>query len=65
MTSVRTPLGKVEKRELATINIIEDGSKTFHVVRFQTQFANQSVLIERIALEREDGAYRVSGYFFE
>jgi len=72
LTSVRTPLGKLEARKLVsaleqTSVPLPDGKKlegTFVIAQFDATFANLQYAIETVTFEKSpDGAWRASGYY--
>lgn len=67
MESVREPLGPVSARVL--VNVIETNDPPgappgdYRMLQFQTDFAQKPGSVETVVLSREDGAWKVSGYF--
>lgn len=62
---VRVPLGAVKSRVLVTADFAPAPPDGYWVVKFRTDFAGKAGAIERIALVREDDAWRVAGYTIE
>ena len=62
---VRVPLGAVKTRVLVTADFAPAPPDGYWVIKFRTDFAGKSEAIERIALVREDDAWRVVGYTIE
>ncbi len=66
---VRTPLGKVESRELiaaqATTSLPGAPEGEYVVIQFKTHFANNPDSIETITPMKSEGVWRVSGYFIK
>ena len=65
---VRTPLGEVEERRLASVQRLStlpgapDGD--YEVIQFQTKFADRELLtIETVIMVRNGDAFDVAGYF--
>ncbi|MEL6876562.1 MAG: DUF4019 domain-containing protein [Pseudomonadota bacterium] len=59
----RGPLGDVIRREAISFETVAAPPRGYQVVRFRTDFQNQSGVIESVTLEREAGELRVVGYF--
>lgn len=65
--SVREPLGRVSSRILQSVvpskTLPGAPAGEYEVVQFQTRFATKPDGTETVVLSREDGRWRVSGYF--
>lgn len=65
--SVRQPLGRVSSRALQsamqTKTLPGAPAGDYQVLQFQTRFAGKPDAVETIVLSRENGGWRVSGYF--
>ena len=65
--SVRQPLGRVSSRTLQsavqTKTLPGAPAGDYQVLQFQTRFATKPDAVETIVLARENGSWRVSGYF--
>ncbi|TIX48995.1 helix-turn-helix domain-containing protein [Alteraurantiacibacter aquimixticola] len=59
----RGPLGAVETRLLAEVETVPAPPRGYQMVRFRTDFANRSGVIETVILQREDEQWRVVGYW--
>jgi beta-lactamase regulating signal transducer with metallopeptidase domain len=71
LTSVRTPLGTVNSRKLASATN-QKGIPTpsggmlkgdYVIAQFHTSFANLDSAVETVTFELQDGAWKASGYF--
>ena len=62
---VRVPLGAVTSREALSEESIPGGPRGLRLVRFRTSFANKPAATETLSLAREDGAWKVGGYYIE
>jgi DNA-binding CsgD family transcriptional regulator len=62
---VRTPLGAVVSRQLLSEDSIPTPPNGNIVVKFRTSFASKTDALETLALSREDGFWKVVGYFIE
>lgn len=66
---VREPLGQVTSRELAGVEQHGDlpgmPSGDYRVLRFATDFAKAKGTVETVVMAKEDGAFRVIGYFIK
>lgn len=62
--AVRTPLGAIVSREVIAVSDVEDDGQDYVIVQFRSDFENQTGLTEQVALERDGGALKVTGYFF-
>jgi hypothetical protein len=65
---LRTPLGKVETRELKRIDHTtptgaDDGD--YYMVQYDSTFANKSVIETTTPRREADGNWRVSGYYIK
>ena len=60
--NVRVPLGAIKTRVLVTADFAPAPPDGYWVIKFRTDFAGKTGAIERIALVREDDAWRVVGY---
>lgn len=73
LASVRTPLGALESRRLASatyqkdVPLPEGGtlSGEFVIVQFETAFANMKYTVETVTFELQDGSWKASGYFIK
>ena len=70
LRAVRTPLGALEKREMATSKFstalpgAPDGE--YIVFQFSSSFAHKATALETVtAMKDTDGAWRVAGYFIK
>lgn len=65
--SVRQPLGRVSSRTLQSVvqtkTLPGAPAGDYQVLQFQTRFATKPDAVETIVLARENGSWRVSGYF--
>ena len=62
---VRTPMGAVLSRRLASTDDVPAGPNGLFMVRFRADFANRPGALETVTLAREEGALRVAGYTIE
>jgi DNA-binding CsgD family transcriptional regulator len=62
---VRTPLGAVLSRQLLSEDDVPTPPNGNIVVKFRTSFAGKANALETLALSREDGTWKVVGYFIE
>lgn len=62
---VRVPLGAVESRRALDQRSVPAPPNGYEMVRFRTRFAARGTLIETLSLAREDGQWRVVGYYLE
>jgi DNA-binding CsgD family transcriptional regulator len=62
---VRTPLGAVVSRRLLSEEHVPTPPNGNVVVKFRTSFANKADATETLALSREDGTWKIVGYFIE
>ena len=60
--NVRVPLGAIKTRVLVTADFAPAPPDGYWVIKFRTDFGGKTGAIERIALVREDDAWRVVGY---
>ncbi|WCT72104.1 DUF4019 domain-containing protein [Sphingomonas naphthae] len=58
---VRVPLGAVISRTLVSQENLPAPPDGYEVVKFRTRFANKAEAVETVALDREDGNWRVVG----
>ena len=63
--SGRVPLGAVLSRTLSDELAVPAAPSGNHVVRFQTRFANKPGATETVSLSREDGIWKVVGYYID
>ena len=61
--AVREPLGDVVSREAISFSDINQDGNDYVIVRFRTLFENGTQIVEQVALEQDDGALKVTGYF--
>ncbi|WP_206542345.1 DUF4019 domain-containing protein [Sphingomonas sanguinis] len=65
--AVRQPLGRISSRTLQSVvqtkTLPGASAGDYQVLQFQTRFATKPDAVETIALARENGRWRVSGYF--
>lgn len=64
-TKVRGPLGAVRSRTLLTHDSVPAPPAGVEVVKFRTDFANKTGVIETVSLVREDGAWKVNGIYLD
>lgn len=62
---VRTPLGVVASRELLSEDSVPTPPNGNIVIKFRTSFASKADVLETVALSREDGTWKVVGYFID
>lgn len=62
---VRVPLGAVVSRTLVSADEVPTPPNGNYVVKFRTTFANKAEAVETVALNREDGRWKVVGIFIE
>jgi DNA-binding CsgD family transcriptional regulator len=62
---VRVPLGPVRSRAFLSQEDVPAPLRGVEVIKFRTSFANKPNAIEKLSLAREDGAWRVVGYYIE
>jgi DNA-binding CsgD family transcriptional regulator len=62
---VRVPLGAVTSRTLLSADDVPTPPNGSMVVKFRTSFATKPQALETLALVREDGEWRVVGYYIE
>ena len=62
---VRSPLGDVIKRELASVRYLNAPPKGFQEVVFRTEFANRAGATETVTLVKEEGGWKVVGILIE
>lgn len=63
--AARAPLGKVLDRRAIQFTTVNEGGKTYEIALFRTAFEHRNGVIERVAMEREDGELKVGGYFIQ
>ena len=63
--SARVPLGRALSRSLAGEESIPAPPRGLQLVRFRTDFATKADATETLSLVREDGSWRVVGYYIE
>lgn len=61
----RVPLGRVLSRTLTGDEGIPAPPNGYQLVRFRTDFANKAGAVETLSLAREDGQWRIVGYYIE
>lgn len=62
----RVPLGAMTSREALTHDSVPAPPRGYEMVRFRTTFAGKAEPVtETLSLEREDGAWKVVGYWIE
>ncbi|XUU61530.1 DUF4019 domain-containing protein [Erythrobacter sp. HA6-11] len=59
----RIPLGKALRREMIEVRSVNAPPNGFEILRFRTDFEDRQEAIETVTLEREDGSWKVVGYF--
>lgn len=64
-TRVRGPLGAVRSRTLLSQDSVPAPPAGVEVVKFRTDFANKTGVVETVSLAREDGAWRVVGIYLD
>lgn len=62
---IRAPMGAVISRNLVGVQSVNAPPNGFEVIRFKTAFDNQSIAVETVTLEREDGSWKVVGYLID
>jgi DNA-binding CsgD family transcriptional regulator len=62
---VRVPLGAVRSRLLVSQDSVPAPPAGIQVLKFKTSFANKTEAVEKLSLAKEDGAWRVVGYYIE
>ncbi len=73
LESVRTPLGALRSRALASAMYQKDvplpnGDSMkgeFVIAQFETSFANMKYTIETVSFELQDGSWKAAGYFIK
>lgn len=60
---VRAPLGDAKSRVLVEHESVKPLPNDAEVIRFRTSFANRGEMTETISLVREDGAWKILGYW--
>ena len=69
LEQIRYPMAKMEKRTFDSATIYENHpdfpSERVAFVRYQTQFKNKPDARETVALQLEDGSWKVAGYVIE
>ncbi len=58
---VRTPLGAMISRTVASQEFLPAPPSGYEVVKFRTRFANKAETVETVTLDREEGGWRVVG----
>ncbi|MDE2410916.1 MAG: DUF4019 domain-containing protein [Sphingomonadales bacterium] len=58
---VRTPLGAMLSRQVATVDFAPAPPQGYWIVKFQTRYANRASAIETLSLAWEDGRWKVTG----
>ena len=61
----REGLGAIVRRTPEQINVIQSSGKDYQVILFRSDFANREGVLERVTLEYQEGAFRVSGYWLD
>lgn len=59
----RVPLGKVISRMPASEEMVPAPPAGYRMVKFETHFANRASALETVTLSREDGEWKVVGYW--
>ena len=62
---VRVPLGAVRSRTLISQESVPAPPAGVTVLKFKTSFANKPEAIEKLSLAKEEGEWRVVGYYIE
>ena len=62
---VRVPLGAVQSRVLLTHDSVPTPPNGAEILKFRTSFANKPNAVETLALTKEQGDWRVVGYYIE
>ena len=62
---VRVPLGAVRSRVLLSEDSVPAPPNGVEVLKFRTSFANKPSAVETLSLAREDGSWRVVGYYIK
>lgn len=60
---VRAPLGDAKSREFVEHESVKSLPNDAEVIRFRTSFANRGEMTETVSLVREDGAWKILGYW--
>ena len=63
--TARVPLGAALSRVLISEDAVPTPPKGNMVLKFRTSFAAKSAAVETLALVREDGGWRVVGYYID
>jgi Protein of unknown function (DUF4019) len=63
--TARVPLGAVQSRTLISQEDVPTPPRGNMVVKFRTSFAGKATAMETVALVREDGGWRVVGYYID
>lgn len=63
--NVRTPLGTVVSRQLLSEDDVPTPPNGNIVVKFRTDFARKAGALETLALSREDGTWKIVGYYIQ
>jgi beta-lactamase regulating signal transducer with metallopeptidase domain len=71
LESVRTPLGALQSRSLASAMMQKDVPRPdggtlkgeFVIAQFETSFANMKFALETVTFERDNGTWKAAGYF--
>jgi hypothetical protein len=59
------PLGAVQSRALLSQESVPAPPSGMTVVKFRTSFAAKADAVETVSLAREDGGWRVVGYYID
>ena len=62
---VQVPLGATKSRVLLSQDSVPTPPNGNEIVKFRTSFANRPNAVETLALAKEDGSWRVVGYYIE
>lgn len=61
----RVPLGKVIARIPTSVETVHAPPAGYQMVKFETRFANRASALETVTLAREDGQWKVVGYWID
>jgi len=61
----RVPLGKVISRTPTSVETVHAPPAGYQLVKFETRFANRASARETVTLAREDGQWKVVGYWID
>lgn len=61
----RVPLGKVISRTPMSEETVHAPPAGYQMVKFETHFANRASALETVTLAREDGVWKIVGYWID